>query len=264
MSCRSEKWSDTSTAMTEGPRVKDGRSLVTLSPMRLTIGSLMARSKREIPHFYVSRNVEMDAVFGAAKHRNNGRGPERRVTVTAYLIRAIAEALGDFPHLNALWNDDRLEVVASKNIAIAVAVPGGLVAPALLECQALSLEQIADGLKDLSARAQTGTLKRAEYMDCTFTVSNLGMYGADSFAAIITSPQVAVLAVGVALPSAVVRDGQLVVRRMMTATVSADHRVVDGAYAARFLSRLDELLQAPEGSAPSRYPEIVHSVEAQD
>lgn len=226
--------------------MSDGRTEVTFSPMRAAIARRMTQSKQTAPHFYVSAEMEMDALLEVADAHNAGRPKAARASVTAYLVRALALTLRDHPAFNAVWRGEVLELVDEVNIGVAIDLPGGLIAPALLDCAALDVDATADALRDLVERARAGRLRARELADGTFTLSNLGMVGGVSaFTAIITPPQVAILAIARAEPRPVARDGAIVVRRMLTATLSADHRAVDGAAAARFISDLRARLEGP-------------------
>jgi pyruvate dehydrogenase E2 component (dihydrolipoamide acetyltransferase) len=223
----------------------EGRHPVKATPMRAAIARRMVQSKQQVPHFYVTSEIEVDAVATAADRHNVGREGPARVTLTAYLIRAVALALAEHPAFNAVWAGDTLERWEAVNVGVAIAVDDGLLAPALLDCAGRDVDDLAAGLADLTARTRAGKLKAAEMTDATFTLSNLGMFEVTQFTAIVTPPQVAILAVGRGYERPVVRDAQVVVRRIMQATLSADHRAVDGAGAARFLGTLKSLLEAP-------------------
>jgi pyruvate dehydrogenase E2 component (dihydrolipoamide acetyltransferase) len=218
--------------------------------MRAAIARRMVQSKQQVPHFYVTTEIEVDGLAAAADRHNEGRAKEQRATLTAYLLRAVATTLVRHPEFNAAWNGDTLEQWDSVNLGVAIAVEDGLIAPALLDCANRDVDDLAMGLADLTARTRAGRLKAPEMTDATFTLSNLGMFEVTQFTAIVTPPQVAILATGRAYERPVVRDGQVVVRRVLQATVSADHRAVDGAGAARFLGTLRDLLEAPAGWAP--------------
>jgi pyruvate dehydrogenase E2 component (dihydrolipoamide acetyltransferase) len=222
-----------------------GRHAVSFTPMRAAIARRMVQSKQQAPHFYISRDLEMDAALDALAALNAGRASDARVSVTALLVRALAQTLAAFPAFNAVWEGEALVQVDAINIAVAIDLgDGGLIAPALLACQAKSTETVAADLRDLVTRTRAGRLRAAEISEGTFTLTNLGMFGVDSFSAIITPPQVSTLATGSTGPRPVVRDGEVVVRRLMTATLSSDHRAVDGAGAARLLADLQERLSA--------------------
>ncbi|HET7829571.1 MAG TPA: dihydrolipoamide acetyltransferase family protein [Candidatus Limnocylindrales bacterium] len=228
----------------------DGRRPVAATPMRAAIARRMVQSKQQVPHFYVTTEIEVDALAAAVDRHNEGRTKEQRATLTAYLLRAVATTLVRHPEFNAVWNGDTLEQWETVNLGVAIAVEDGLIAPALLDCANRDVDDLAMGLADLTARTRAGRLKAPEMTDATFTLSNLGMFEVTQFTAIVTPPQVAILATGRGYERPVVRDGQVVVRRVLQATISADHRAVDGAGAARFLGTLKDLLEAPAGWAP--------------
>jgi pyruvate dehydrogenase E2 component (dihydrolipoamide acetyltransferase) len=211
------------------------------SKMRLAVGRQMTTSKQTVPHFYVSTDVLMDDVLNLARRLSAAAGAPR-VSVTACLVRALTETLIELPAFNSTLTADGYVVGDSVNIGIAVALEGGLLAPALLDCQKLDLAQTAVALDDLVSRARAGRLRAPEMGSGTFTLSNLGMYDVTSFSAIVIPPQVAILAVGRAIPRPVVIDGVVEIRSVMTATLSSDHRIVDGAEAARFLGEFKSRL----------------------
>jgi pyruvate dehydrogenase E2 component (dihydrolipoamide acetyltransferase) len=226
--------------------VTPGRNPVSFTSMRRAIARRMTESKASAPHFYANVDIEMDALRELVGTVNAARTPTARITLTAYLLRAVVLALVDHPAFNAEWNDDVLEQWDDINPCIAIALDVGLVAPALLDCRHRGPEDLAADLEDLVERARAGKLKAREVSEGTFTLSNLGMYDVSAFTAIITPPQVAILATARIEPRAVVRADDVVVRRMMTAILSSDHRVVDGAEAARFLGTYKSLLEAPK------------------
>jgi pyruvate dehydrogenase E2 component (dihydrolipoamide acetyltransferase) len=213
--------------------------------MRRAIARRMTESKQHAPHFYLSTEIDMDALLGAAERANVGRAREDRVTVTAFLLRATALTLAEHPAFNAVWNGDVVERWDSINIGVAIAVEDGLIAPALLDCRERGIADLATGLGDLVARTRAGKLRAAEIGEGTFTLSNLGMFDVTAFTAIVTPPQVAILATARTVDRPVVRDGEIVVRKVMTATLSSDHRVVDGVGAAGFLGTLKRLIEMP-------------------
>ena len=221
----------------------EGRTPVVFDKMRQAIARRMVQSKHQAPHFYVSRDLEMDAAMDALAAFNEGRAKEDRATVTALLLKAIASTLSAYPAFNAVWTGETLERVDAVNLGVAIDLgDAGLIAPALLDCAGKSVDQLGAELRDLVARAKVGKLRAPEIAEGTFTLSNLGGLGVTSFTAIITPPQVAILATGATEQRAVVRDGQVVIRRIMSATLSSDHRAVDGAGAARLLADLQERL----------------------
>jgi pyruvate dehydrogenase E2 component (dihydrolipoamide acetyltransferase) len=204
------------------------------SKMRLAVGRQMAASKQTVPHFYVSTEIVMDGVLALARRLSSAPGAPR-VSVSACLVRALTETLLELPAFNATLTPAGYAVGEAVNVGVAVALDGGLLAPALLNCEKLDLRQTAVALDDLVARARAGRLRAPEMGSATFTLSNLGMYDVTAFSAIVIPPQVAILAVGRANPRPIVVDGNIVVRSVMTATLSSDHRLVDGAEAAAFL-----------------------------
>jgi pyruvate dehydrogenase E2 component (dihydrolipoamide acetyltransferase) len=222
-----------------------GRHPVAQSPMRRAIARRMIESKQQVPHFYLSTEIEMDGLLDLVDATNEGRAREERLTVTAFLLRAVALTLVEHPSFNAAWNGDTVERWDAINIGVAIALDDGLIAPALLDCRERSVSDLAAGLGDLVTRTRAGKLRAAEIGEGTFTLSNLGMFDVTAFTAIITPPQVAILATARTVERAVVRDGAVTTRRIMSATLSSDHRVVDGVGAARFLGTLKGLLEAP-------------------
>ena len=222
-----------------------GRHPVDQSPMRKAIARRMVESKTRVPHFYLSTEIEMDALLDLVDATNQDRDREDRLTVTAFLVRAVAITLAEHPAFNAAWSGDAVERWDAINIGVAIALDDGLIAPALLDCRTRDVHDLARGLADLVERTRAGKLRAPEVGEATFTVSNLGMFDVSQFTAIITPPQVAILATARTVERPVVQDGAVVVRRVMTATLSSDHRVVDGVGAARFLGTLKGLLEAP-------------------
>lgn len=228
--------------MTEADGGAPGTRLVPLTPMRAAIARRMSQSKQSAPHIYLTTEIEVDAVVARLR-----AFPEAdRPSVTVALVRAVALALGEEPSLNGHWTDEGPVLHDAVNLGVAIALEGGLIAPALLGAEALDLPATAAALDDLVARARAGKLRARELTEGTFTLSNLGMFPITDFAAIINPPQVAILATGRAEARPRVVDGEVVVRRVLSATLSCDHRAVDGATGARFLGRLKERLEAPE------------------
>ncbi len=218
---------------------------VDLSRMRQVIARVTGDSKRQAPHFYVTAEVDMDKAMMLRSDINDALPADNRVSVNDLVVRACAIALGRHPKFNAFFREDYLQYNAVVNIGIAISLEAGLIVPGISDCGGKSLAEIAAASKDLIARANSGSLRNEEYSETTFSVSNLGMFDVDSFAAIIFPPHAAVLAVGTVKEQPVVRDGQLAVGRVMKATLSTDHRVADGAEAARFLVEVKELLEQP-------------------
>ena len=218
---------------------------VDLSRMRQAIARVTVDSKREAPHFYVTAEVDMGKAMNLRRDLNDALPVENRVSVNDLILKACAIVLGQYPKFNGSFQGDHLQLNSSINIGIAIALEAGLIVPGISNCQDKSLQELAAASKDLVARANSGTLRNEEYSGTTFSVSNLGMFDVDSFAAIIFPPHAAVLAVGTVKAQPVVRDGELVVGQVMKATLSTDHRVADGAEAAQFLVAVKKLLESP-------------------
>ena len=221
--------------------------LVPLSRMRQQIARVTVRSKSEKPHFYVNTDVDMtDAMTLRAQINQAMAADGVRATVNDLIIAASVIALRRFPKFNAYYEDGGIRMNDGINVGIAMAVEEGLIMPAIVGAGEMSLREIAQASKEVAARAQQGALAPQEYSGGTFAISNMGMMGVTSFVAIIQPPQSAVLAVGAVQKRPVVDDDdQIVVRQMMTATLSADHRIVDGAEGAMFINEVKNLLENP-------------------
>jgi pyruvate dehydrogenase E2 component (dihydrolipoamide acetyltransferase) len=205
----------------------------------------MTDSKQQAPHFYVQTEIAMDALMSLIDEEN-GRAPAVRITATAALALACAAALRQQPRFNSVWTDEGLLEVDEINVGVAIALEGGLIAPALLGLDGLGLPAAAAALRDLVDRARTTKLRPAELTDATFTLSNLGMFDVTAFTAIVTPPQIAILATGRTVERVVLVAGEARAVSVMTATRSADHRAVDGADAARFLEAFKGVVESPE------------------
>ena len=217
-----------------------------LSRMRQQIARVTVRSKQEKPHFYVTSEVDMTDAMDLRQQINRSlEGEGVRVTVNDLIIKACADALKKHPKFNAFLDDDVIRPNDSVNIGIAMAVEEGLLMPAIMGCEQMTLKSLALASKDLADRAQNGTLRPDEYTGGTFGISNLGMFDVSTFVAIIQPPQTAILAVGTVAKRPVVRDDEIVIRQTMNATISADHRVVDGAEGAQFLIEVKNALENP-------------------
>ena len=217
-----------------------------LSRMRQQIARVTLRSKQEKPHFYVTSEIDMTDAMNLRRQVNAAlEGEGVRVTVNDLIIKACVDALKKYPKFNAFLEDDAIRLNDSINVGIAMAVEDGLLMPAIMGCEDMSLKRVAIASKDLADRAQNGALRPDEYTGGTFGVSNLGMFDVSTFVAIIQPPQSAIVAVGTVAKKPVVRDDQIVVRQIMNATISADHRVVDGAEGAQFLIEVKRLLETP-------------------
>ncbi len=214
-----------------------------LSGMRRTIAARLTESKQTIPHFRVSVDVEIDSLLQQRRHMNETLG--QQLSVNDFVLKAAAAALVQVPEVNVQFNGDSLRRFDEVNIAMAVALDGGLVTPVLRDVGAMSLPQLSARARELASRAQQGRLAADDLQGGTFSVSNLGMYGVDEFDAIINPPQAAILAVAAGVRKPVVRGEDLVPATVMRVTLSADHRAIDGAVAARFLQSLKGFLENP-------------------
>ena len=218
---------------------------VQLSRMRQTIARVTSDSKREAPHFYVAADIDMSKAMDLRRDINDQVDPDNRVSVNDLIVKASALAIGRHPKFNSFFRDDYLQMNPSINVGIAIALESGLIVPGIPGCEAKTLAEIAVASRDLAARATSGTLRADEYTGTTYSVSNLGMFGVDSFTAIIYPPHAAILAVGAVKEQPVVRSGEITIAQIMKATLSVDHRVADGAEAAQFLSETKRLLENP-------------------
>jgi pyruvate dehydrogenase E2 component (dihydrolipoamide acetyltransferase) len=218
---------------------------VALTRMRQTIARRMTESKQTTPHIYLTMSVRMDTALDVRRELNDRLGAERKISVNDLVVKAAAMALVKYPNLNASFTGNAVRHPGEININVAVSLPDGLISPVLHHCDQKPLWQIAQESKALAERARGGRLKPEDLTGGTFTVSNLGMFDLDEFAAIITPPQAAVLAVASAKPQAVVKDGRVEVATIMLLTLSSDHRVTDGAESAQFLGEVRQLLENP-------------------
>jgi len=220
--------------------------LVPLDGMRKAIARRMTESFRDVPHFPLSIDCELDALLAARTKINavlESQGV--KVSVNDFVIRASALALKAVPEANASYTPEGLAMHHHADIAMAVAIDGGLITPIIRQAELKSLARIATEAKDLAKRARERKLKPEEFQGGTFSVSNLGMFGIKSFASIINEPQGAIMSVGAGEQRPVVKNGQLAVATVMTVTLTCDHRVVDGAVGARFLQAFKPLIEDP-------------------
>ena len=212
-----------------------------MTSMRATIARRLLESKQTIPHYRLAVDVELTALLAHRAALN--AGGSAKVSINDLLVRAVALALVRHPEVNAQLQGDEIVRFTQADVCVAVASESGLVTPVVRNADAKTAAQISTEVADLAERARSNRLTREEITGGTFTVSNLGMFGVDRFDAIINPPQVAILAVGAGQDRVVARDGQPAVRRMVTLTLSCDHRVVDGAMGAKFLATLRELVE---------------------
>ena len=229
------------------PVVLDG-SDTPLSSMRQAIARVTVRSKTEAPHYYVTHEIDMSAAMTFRRQLNEALAEEGdRVSVNDLILMALTKTLIKYPKWNSFFDGDKLIGHPSINLGVAIALDEGLIVPAVIDIQNMSLVEISRAVRDLGKRARGdgGNLTQAELTQGTFGTSNLGMFGTDTFSAIIVPPNAGIIAVGTVKEKPVVRDGKVVVASMMNATISADHRVGDGAEAAVFLGEFQKNLENP-------------------
>lgn len=214
-----------------------------LSAMRASIGKRLLESSQGIPHYRVAVDVECGALLAHAQSSGTSEG---KVSLNDLVVRATALALKQHPALNSHLVGDEVLTFSKADICVAVATDNGLLAPVVRNADGKTPAQIGSEIRALAERARAGSLTREEISGGTFTISNLGMFGIDRFDAIINPPQVAILAVAAVAARVIVKHGAPAVEKMATLTLSADHRVIDGAAAARFLDSIKSLLQSPE------------------
>ncbi len=210
-----------------------------LSPMRKAIAERMSKSKREIPHYYLITEVDMTEV---SKKRENLSG----ISYTHIIIKAVAEALIEFPQLNASWQENGIKAFHNIDIGIAVALEDGIITPVLRNVDKKTLQEISSEVNRLAEKTKEKKLTIEEYSGATFTISNLGMFGIESFLPIINPPQACILGIGAIKEKCVAISGKVEIRPVMKIALSADHRVVDGITTAQFMKKLTDILENPD------------------
>ncbi|RQP06756.1 MAG: pyruvate dehydrogenase complex dihydrolipoamide acetyltransferase [Paracoccus sp. BP8] len=221
---------------------------VALDGMRRTIAARLSEAKQTIPHFYLRRSAKLDELmkFRAMLNKQlESRGV--KLSVNDFIIKACALALQEVPDANAVWVGDRILKLKPSDVAVAVAIEGGLFTPVLKDAQQKTLSALSAEMKDLATRAKTKKLAPHEYQGGSFAISNLGMFGIENFDAVINPPHGAILAVGAGIQTPVVENGEVVVRNVMSMTLSVDHRVIDGALGAQLLEAIVKHLENPMG-----------------
>lgn len=211
--------------------------------MRRAIARRLSESKSTVPHFYVTADCRMERLLEARTQMNEATGI--KISVNDWVMKAVAATLMEVPDANVIWRDDALRYFDRADIAVAVAVEGGLLTPVIRGVESMSLTQINAEVTRLATKAREGTISLPEIEGGSFSVSNLGMYGTDSFQAILNPPQSGILAVGAAREAAVVEGGELVAGTVMTVNLSADHRAVDGALAAEWMTAFRRYIENP-------------------
>ncbi|MBX3458137.1 MAG: pyruvate dehydrogenase complex dihydrolipoamide acetyltransferase [Candidatus Paracaedibacteraceae bacterium] len=215
-----------------------------LNNMRKVIAKRLTESKQNVPHFYLTVDCNLDALL-KLRSDVNARLEDAKISVNDFIVRATALALMKVPASNASWHDTHIRQYQGADVSVAVALESGLVTPVVRSAHLKSLKEISAEVKSLAERARAGKLMPEDYQGGSFTISNLGMYGISQFAAIINPPQACIMAVGAGEQRAIVKDGQVQVATVMTCTLSADHRVVDGAIGAEFLKAVKEFIEDP-------------------
>jgi pyruvate dehydrogenase E2 component (dihydrolipoamide acetyltransferase) len=220
------------------------------SSIRKVIARRLTEAKSTIPHFYVSMDVEIDALI-ALQNQLNAKSPARDqpgayfITINDLVIRAAGATLRRIPEVNASWTDDGMVYYDDVDISVAVAIPDGLITPIVRRADQKGLLTISREMRDLATRARAGKLKPEEFLGGGFSISNMGMYGVTEFSAIINPPQAAILAVATGAKRPVVKNDALTIATVMTCTMSVDHRVVDGALGARWLREFKSIVEDP-------------------
>jgi len=230
------------TAPIEKPAAPDFRA-----GMRRAIAAAMARSNREIPHYYLETKIDLQRALKFLEAQNQRRSVKDRILSVVLLIKAVARALRDVPELNACWIDDQLQPKDAVHIGFAISLrQGGLVVPAILDADRKNLDQLMQSLRDLIERARIGRLRSSEITDATVTITNLGDLGVETVHGVIYPPQVALVGFGRIIESPWAENGMLGIRPVVTATLAGDHRATDGHRGAQFLTALNQQLQEPE------------------
>ncbi|MFV8557599.1 pyruvate dehydrogenase complex dihydrolipoamide acetyltransferase [Sulfitobacter sp. SBS6] len=230
-------------------KIYEGRAFeeISLNGMRKTIAARLTEAKQSIPHFYLRRDIELDALLKFRGELNKQlEARDVKLSVNDFIIKACALALQTVSDANAVWAGDRILKLKPSDVAVAVAIEGGLFTPVLKDAEMKSLSTLSTEMKDLATRARDRKLAPHEYQGGSFAISNLGMFGIDNFDAVINPPHGAILAVGAGVKKPVVgKDGELAVATVMSVTLSVDHRVIDGALGAQLLSAIKDNLENP-------------------
>ena len=219
--------------------------IVKNSAMRKTIAERLVKSKNEAPHFYLSLDCNIDELLKVRKAINSKSNDEYKISVNDMIIKASSAALLKVPKANASWENENTKYFNNTDISVAVAIDGGLITPIVKNVQSKGLLEISMDMKDLANKANDGKLQPEEYLGGSFSISNLGMYGIKEFSAVINPPQGCILAVGSGEKRAIVINDEISIATIMTVTLSCDHRVVDGAVGAEFLSEFKNLIENP-------------------
>lgn len=223
----------------------DTSEIVKNSSMRKTIAERLVKSKNEAPHFYLSIDCNIEELLKARSSINSMSNGEYKISVNDMIIKAASATLIKVPKANASWENENTRYFKNTDISVAVAIEGGLITPIVKNVESKGLQEISQDMKVLAQKAKEGKLMPEEYVGGSFSISNLGMYGIKEFSAVINPPQGCILAVGAGEQRAIVINNQISIATMMTVTLSCDHRVVDGAVGAEFLSKFKEFIENP-------------------
>jgi pyruvate dehydrogenase E2 component (dihydrolipoamide acetyltransferase) len=225
--------------------INDNFEIVKNTTMRKTIAERLVKSKNEAPHFYLSLDCNIDKLLEIRASINSKSNNDFKISVNDIIIKTVSASLIKVPKANASWENENTKYFKNTDISVAVAINGGLITPIVRDVQSKGLMSISLEMKNLSTKAKEGKLLPEEYVGGSFSISNLGMFGIKEFSAVINPPQGAILAVGAGEQRPVVIDGQISIATIMTVTLSCDHRVVDGAVGAEFLSAFKEYIENP-------------------
>jgi pyruvate dehydrogenase E2 component (dihydrolipoamide acetyltransferase) len=218
---------------------------IQLNNMRKVIARRLSEAKATIPHFYLTVDVELDALLKLREELNGRPKADYKLSVNDFVIKAVAQGMKKVPGVNASWGGDKIYQFEDIDVSVAVAIEGGLITPIVRKADQKGLSTISAEMKDLAKRAKDGKLKPEEFQGGGFSISNLGMYGVKDFAAVINPPQACILAVGAGEKRPVVKNDALAIATVMSVTLSTDHRVVDGALGAEFLQVFKKTIEDP-------------------
>jgi pyruvate dehydrogenase E2 component (dihydrolipoamide acetyltransferase) len=227
------------------PLSNNNSELIKNSSMRKTIAERLVKSKNEAPHFYLSIDCNIEQLLKARSVINSKSNDEYKISVNDMIIKAASATLLKVPKANASWENENTRYFKNTDISVAVAIDGGLITPIIKNVEFKGLLEISNEMKTLAQKAKEGKLKPEDYIGGSFSISNLGMYGIKEFSAVINPPQGCILAIGVGEQRAIVTNNQISIATMMTVTLSCDHRVVDGAVGAEYLSKFKEFIENP-------------------
>lgn len=223
----------------------DNDKVIHHTNMRKTIARRLLESKQSIPHFYLSISCQMDKIVEIREQLNESIAIGQKLSINDILVFAIAKAVLKVPEVNRRWTEESAIENSSVDVSVAVSTDAGLLTPIVRNVETKTLFEVASDISKLIDKARSGKLLPEEYDGGSLTISNLGMYGVESFSAIINPPQSVILAVGAITPQAIVKNGELAIGEVMSITLSADHRIIDGVIGARFLQALKQLLESP-------------------